>query len=193
MNGQLRLNVILPIVLFATLAVGIGLFMLSRSPETSTASTDSALVPGTRSVQSTHTPVAPAPKTARPTQAKPKPTPARPVKPARPKVKLNAGLPPALTRALTARPVAVVSLVTPDASLDEMAAKEAAAGAGAAGASFVTVDVSRERQARPFAVMLGVLEAPTVLVFKRPGELFVQLDGFADLDMVAQAAENAAS
>jgi hypothetical protein len=190
MNGQLRLNVILPIVLFATLAVGIGLFMLSRSPETSTASSDSALTPLSRS---TRTPVAPAPKTARPTQAKAKPTPARPVKPTRPKVKLNAGLPPALNRALTARPVAVVSLVTPDASLDEMAAKEAAAGAGAAGASFVTVDVSRERQARPFAVMLGVLEAPTVLVFKRPGELFVQLDGFADLDMVAQAAENAAS
>jgi hypothetical protein len=190
MNGQLRLNVILPIVLFATLAAGIGLFMLSRSPETSTASTDSALTPLPRP---TRTPVAPAPKTARPAPAKPKPKAVRPVKPARPKVKLNAGLPPALTRALTARPVAVVSLVTPDASLDEMAVKEAAAGASAAGASFVSVDVSRERQARPFTVMLGVLDAPTVLVFKRPGELFVQLDGFADLDMVAQAAENAAS
>jgi hypothetical protein len=41
--------------------------------------------------------------------------------------------------------------------------------------------------------MLGVLEAPTVLVFKRPGELYVQLDGFVDLDMVAQAADNAHS
>jgi hypothetical protein len=189
MNGQLRLNVILPIVLFATLAAGIGIFMLSRSPETSTASTDSALTP----LSPKRTPVAPAPKTARLAPAKPKPKAARPVKPVRPKVKLNAGLPPALARALTARPVAVVSLVTPDAGLDEMAAKEAAAGASAADASFVKVDVSRERQARPFAVMLGVLEAPTVLVFKRPGELFVQLDGFADLDMVAQAAENAAS
>ena len=188
MNGQLRLNVILPILVFATLAAGIGVFMLSRSPETSTASTDSALAPLSRPKP---TPVAP--KTARPTPTKPKPKPARPVKPARPKVTLNAGLPPALRRALTARPVAVVSLVTPDARLDEMAMREAAAGAGAAGASFVKVDVSRERQARPFAVMLGVLEAPSVLVFERPGELFVQLDGFADLEMVAQAAENAAS
>lgn len=188
MNGQLRLNVILPIVLFATLAAGIGLFMLSRGAETSTASTDSALVPLQRP---TRTPVAPASKPARPTQATPKP--ARPVQPARPKVKLNPGLPPALARALTARPVAVVSLVTPDAELDELAAKEAAAGAAAAGASFVTVDVSRERQARPFTVQLGVLDAPTVLVFKRPGELFIQLDGFADLDTVAQAADNAAS
>lgn len=188
MNGQLRLNVVLPIVLFATLAAGIGVFMLSRSPETSTASTDSALTPLSRPKP---TPVAP--KTARPAPAKPKPKPARPVKPAQPKVKLNAGLPPTLRRALTARPVAVVSLLTPDARLDEMAMREAAAGAGAADASFVKVDVSRERQARPFAVMLGVLEAPSVLVFKRPGELFVQLDGFADLEMVAQAAENAAS
>jgi hypothetical protein len=193
MNGQLRLNVIVPIVLFATLAAGVGVFTLSRGQESSTASTDSALAPLPRP---THKPVAPgpttapkaAPKAVQPTKAKPKPS-----RPAKPKVHLNAGLPPALQRALTARPVAVVSLVTPASSLDEMAAKEAAAGASAAGASFVTVDVSSERQARPFSVMLGVLDAPTVLVFKRPGELFVRLDGFADLDMVAQAADNAAS
>ncbi len=194
MNGQLRLNVILPIVLFATLAAGVGVFTLSRGQASSTASTDSALTPLPRLKNK---PVAPgpttAPKTAPKAAAKPKPKPSRPAKPAKPKVRLNAGLPPALTRALMARPVAVVSLVTPDSGLDEMATKEAAAGARAAGASFVTVDVSRERQTRPFSVMLGVLDAPTVLVFKRPGELFVQLDGFADLDMVAQAAANAAS
>jgi hypothetical protein len=85
----------------------------------------------------------------------------------------------------------VVSFVTPGAGLDELAAKEAAAGANAVGASFVAVDVGRERQARPYAVMLGALEAPTVLVFKRPGEVFVRLNGFADLDTVAQAADNA--
>jgi hypothetical protein len=190
MNGQLRLNIVLPIVLFAVLATGVGLFTLSRGQETSTASNDVALSALPRPA---HKPVAPAPttapKAARPASPKPKPT--HRAKPAKPTVKLNAGLPPALVRALTARRVAVVSLVTPDAGLDAMATLEAAAGARAAGASFVTVDVSRERQARPFAVMLGVLEAPTVLVFKRPGELFVRLDGFADLDMVAQAADNA--
>jgi hypothetical protein len=190
MNGQLRLHVILPIVLFAALAAGVGLFTLSRGAQSSTASTDSALTPLPRRTQA---PVATPPKPAPPAAAKRKAKPARPAKPTKPKVKLNTGLPPALARALTARPVAVVSLVTPEAVLDEMAAKEAAAGARAAGASFVTVDVSSERQARPFAVMLGVLEAPTVLVFERPGELFVRLDGFADLDTVAQAAENAAS
>lgn len=192
MNGQLRLNVILPIVLFAVLATGVGLFTLSRGDETSTASTDSALGPLPRSAA---TPAASAPATAPKAAPTPKarPTPARPARPVRPKVKLNAGLPPALRRALTARPVAVVSFVTPDAGLDELARKEAAAGAGAAGASFVTVDVSRERQARPFAVLLGVLDTPAVVVFKRPGEPFVELNGFADLDTVAQAADNARS
>jgi hypothetical protein len=186
MNGQLRLNVILPIVLFAALAAAVGLFMLSRGPATSTAATDSALAPLPRVA-------APKPAATRPAA---RPTPSKPrakAKPAAPKVKLKAGLPPALARALTARSVAVVSLVTPNATVDEMASKEAEAGARAAGASFVAVDVSNERRARPFALQLGVLETPTVLVYKRPGDLYVQLGGFADLDTVAQAADNAAS
>ena len=192
MNGQLRLNLILPIVLLAVAGAGLSLFMLSRGSETSTASTDTALAPLPRLHAPKTSTKAPAKVKALPTakakaKAKPKATPARP------KVKLNAGLPPALARALTARPVAVVAFVTPDARLDEMAASEAAAGARAGGAAFVSVDVSKERAARPFALKLGVLQAPTVLVFKRPGNLFVRLDGFADLDVVAQAAENAQS
>jgi hypothetical protein len=187
MNGQLRLNVILPIVVLAVLGGGLSLFMLSRGAETSTASTDSALAPLPRLHKPKTSTKTPTKTPARPTKPKPN------AKPARPKVKLNPGLPAALARALTARPVAVVAFVTPDAGVDEMAAKEAAAGARAAGASFVAVDVSKERETRPFAVKLGVLEAPAVLVFKRPGDLFVRLDGFADLDVVAQAAENAQS
>jgi hypothetical protein len=190
MNGQLRLNVILPIVLLAVAGAGLSLFMLSRGGETSTASTDTALAPLPRLQAPKTSTQAPTKAKAVPTaKAKAKATP----KPARPKIKLNAGLPPALARALTARPVAVVAFVTPDARLDEMAANEAAAGARAGGAAFVSVDVSKERAARPFALKLGVLQAPTVLVFKRPGNLFVRLDGFADLDVVAQAAENAQS
>jgi len=192
MNTQLRLNVILPIVLFAVLAVGVGLFTLTRGQGSSSAADESQL-----SVIHRPAPVSPA-KTAKPrTPTKPvqsaKPKPVKPVKPAKPVVKLNAGLPPALARALTSQRVAVVSFVTPDSGIDEMAAMEAAAGARAVGAAFVTVDVSRERSARPFSLMLGVLKAPSVLIFKRPGELFVQLDGFADLDTVAQAADNAYS
>ncbi len=187
MNSQLRLNVILPIVLVAILATGAGLFTLTRGQSASAA--DQPLLPARQ--LPTKTPVSPA-KAAKP-QTPVKPAKPKPVKPAKPVVKLNAGLPPALARALTSRPVAVVSLVTPGSGLDESAAREAAAGARAAGAAFVSVDVGSERSARPFSIMLGVLEAPTVLVFKRPGELYVQLDGFVDLDMVAQAADNAHS
>jgi type IV secretory pathway VirB10-like protein len=192
MNTQLRLNVILPIVLVAVLAAGAGLFTLTRGQESSSAADQGQL-----SVIHRPAPVSPA-KTAKPrTPTKPvqsaKPKPVKPAKPAKPVVKLNAGLPPALAKALTSHRVAVVSFVTPDSGIDEMAAMEAGAGARAVGAAFVTVDVSRERFARPFSLMLGVLKAPSVLIFKRPGELFVQLDGFADLDTVAQAADNAYS
>jgi hypothetical protein len=38
-----------------------------------------------------------------------------------------------------------------------------------------------------------VLDGPAVLVFERPGSLFVRFNGFADRDTVAQAAENAAT
>ena len=37
-----------------------------------------------------------------------------------------------------------------------------------------------------------MLQDPAVLVFRRPGTMFVQLNGFADKDTVAQAAANAA-
>lgn len=185
MNSQLRLGVVLPIVLVATIATAVGLFMLSRGQEPST-SVDSVrplgLPPAVKSAPKPASPPAPVAK------AKPRPKP-RP----KPAVRLNAGLPRPLAKALTARRVAVVSLVTPDSDLDDTAAKEAAAGAAAVGASFLTVNVSNEAQAKPFALMLGVLNSPAVIVFKRPGETFVQFDGFVDRDAVAQAAENAAS
>jgi hypothetical protein len=190
MNSQLRFNVILPIVLFAVLAVGVGLFTLTRGQGSSSASSADLI-----SRPKPAHPVAPArtkPRTSvKPAKAaKAKPAKRKAVKPV---VRLNPGLPPTLARALRSSPVAVVSLITPDSALDEMAAKEAAAGARAAGAAFVTVDVSREKHARPYAVKLGVVNAPTVLVYKRPGDLFLRLDGFADLDTVAQAADNAFS
>ncbi len=196
MNGQLRLNVILPIVLLAVLAVGVGLFTLTRGQESSNGSS-SDLISLPKPAHAPATPALTKPRAAvKPAKAKAvNAKPARPAKPkvVKPVIQLNPGLPPSLARALRSSPVAVVSLITPDSALDEMAAKEAAAGARAVGAAFVTVDVTREKHARPYAVKLGVVNAPTVLVYKRPGDLFLRLDGFADLDVVAQAADNAFS
>jgi hypothetical protein len=120
-------------------------------------------------------------------RAKPEP----PVKPKpRPTVAAN-GLPLSLAAALKRHQVVVVSLVVPGGSVDELANAEAQAGARDAGVGFVTIDVLDRKQGGPLAAKLGVLEAPAVLVYRRPDTLFVQLEGFADRETVAQAAANA--
>jgi hypothetical protein len=178
MNGQLRPNVLVPIVLVAAVAGAVGFFTLMRGSGPSSVAVDAAPIAAPRR----------APVTPKPAQSA---RPSKPARPARPAVRLKPGLPPTLARALRTRHVAVVSLVTPGASLDTTASREAAAGARAVGAAFATVDVTDERAVRPYNLMLGVLDAPSVLVFERPGNLFVRFDGFADLDTVAQAADNA--
>jgi hypothetical protein len=116
---------------------------------------------------------------------KPKPKP-KPVDPT-----LNKGLPSAISSALSGRKVVVVSLYAPEVPLDEMAMAEARAGASAAGVGFVALNVLQEAQARPLTKLLGVLEDPAVLVFRRPGDVFFRLSGYADQQTVAQAARNA--
>jgi len=111
------------------------------------------------------------------------------------------GMPTALAHALRSHSVVVVSLYTPDASVDAMATEEARHGAALAGAGFVSFNVADEKVVSPLSSLLTgaptaadrVLDGPAVLVFGRPGSLFVRFNGFADRDTVAQAAENAAT
>ena len=100
-------------------------------------------------------------------------------------------MPAALAAALTQNKVVVVSLYAPKVELDDMARREAQAGAAAAGVGFVAFNVLNESQSRVLTKMLGILEDPAVLVFRRPGELVTRLSGFADLQTVQQAARNA--
>ena len=100
-------------------------------------------------------------------------------------------LPYTIARALAEHRVVVAALVVPDAKLDATVLAEARAGAAKAGAGFVAVNVLHERAGRALAERLGVLETPAVLVYRRPAKVFVQLGGFADQDMVAQAVANA--
>lgn len=99
----------------------------------------------------------------------------------------ESGLPPALAAALSRHEVVVVALVAPGSTVDDFALAEARAGARAARAGFVAVNVLRERDARAFARLLGVLEPPLTLVYRRPDRLALRLEGFVDLDTVAQA------
>ena len=101
------------------------------------------------------------------------------------------GLPVPVARALQRHRVVVVSLFAPNAAVDRLSKAEAEAGAEAAGVGFVALDVLERENAEPLGTKLGVIKAPSVLVYTRPAELFVELDGFADMATVAQAADNA--
>jgi hypothetical protein len=111
------------------------------------------------------------------------------------------GMPSALALALRSHSVVVVSLYTPDSSVDEMATEEARHGAGVAHVGFVAFSVADEKVVSPLSSLLTgaptpadrVLDGPATLVFVRPNSLFVRLNGFADRDTIAQAAANAAT
>ena len=162
-------------VLGGILAVAAGLFAFIQRPSESSPAAPAAVAKP-----------APAPAAARPARA-PAPVPAKPA------VKLDSGLPPALSAALTQDEVVVVSLYVPGARVDELATAEARAGAELGGVGFLALNVLDEESAGPLLAKLGVLEDPSVLVFTRPGVVAVRMAGFADRETVAQAASSAAS
>jgi hypothetical protein len=108
-------------------------------------------------------------------------------------VVLLPGLPPQVAAALREHELVVVSLFDPQSRVDQISLAEASAGAKAAHAGFVPLNVLRQRQAGPLMQQLGVLPDPAVLVYRRPGDLVARFDGFADRDTVAQAVANAAT
>jgi hypothetical protein len=98
-----------------------------------------------------------------------------------------------LSRALAAHRVVVVVLYSPDAPLDGLATREARAGAMAAGAGFLAVDVLNEKSAAVVVKQSDIRSTPTVLVFRRGQKLTTQFEGVVDRETVAQAAANARS
>jgi hypothetical protein len=102
-------------------------------------------------------------------------------------------LPVPLARALAAHDTVVVGLYSPESRVDTIAYAEARAGAELAAGDvvFLGVSVLDPAQVRNLTEQLGVLSDPGVLIYRRPGTLAVRIDGFADRETVAQAAENA--
>jgi hypothetical protein len=147
------------------------------------------------------TPVKPRAKTTakpavKPT-VKPKATAGPTVKP-HPKPAAVDGLPAAFSRAFERHSVLVVALYAPNSRVDVLSELEAKAGAKEAGAGFLAVNVTNERETQALTSLLApaesadrVLDSPAVLVFQRPKNLFVRLNGYNDAPTVAQAAENA--
>src|SRR5450830_39327 len=90
----------------------------------------------------------------------------------------------ALDAALVAHPLVVVSVYARNVATDTEAMKEAKAGA---------FNVFKEKLARQLTTLLGDSSKatnPGVLIFKRPRTLAFALQGFADSQVVAQAAQN---
>jgi hypothetical protein len=139
------------------------------------------------------------PATHKTAAAKPKlkPAPAQAaVKPSRSARRLSAalaaGLPVALAQSLAINPTVVAVVYNPQAEVDGIAVAEARAGAALAGAGFVGLNVLSQAEVGKLTEQLGLLPDPAVLVFTRPAHLAARIDGFADKETVAQAAQNAA-
>lgn len=166
-------------------ALGLAAFMFMGRPSGATESSVALIKP-------LH-PVRKHPVPVKATAAKAFPKKAVPKKVAPKPIRLLPGLVPEVAAALRTHDVVVVSLFDPQARVDRISLAEASAGAKAAHAGFVPLDVLRQRQAGPLLRQLGVIPDPAVLVYRRPGDIVARFDGFADRDTVAQAAANAAS
>lgn len=186
MEVQLSTPVKLVAILGLALAVvgGGGLTLLGRSEA------DAGVVLPIVTPKRTSAPAKPKAAAAAAAAAKPAAKPKPPVK-SKPKAVAANGLPLPVATALESNRVVVVALFTPGSAIDELALAEAQAGAKAAKAGFVAVNVLREGQGRAMARLLGVTDSPTLLVYRAPDTLAFRLDGFADLDTVAQAAVDA--
>ena len=86
----------------------------------------------------------------------------------------------------------VAVLYTPGSAVDLITVAEARAGAGEVRAGFVAIDVTDTRSVALLASRYDVRDAPAVLVFARWRGAVNVLNGYADRETVAQAAENAA-
>ena len=197
MSLRLPTRTFAPILVLAVLAGIAATFLVARPPSSTVEETPTLLQPKVTKPKvvpakaKAEAPVAK--RTAKPA-ARPKPAPVPVAKPkpvaAAPAVD-DSGLPKVLSAALADHRVVVVGLYDPDSAVDRMALEEARAGARAAGVGFVAVNVFAEAQSRPLLELLGALENPGILVYRRPNALFARISGFADSETVAQAAANA--
>ncbi len=85
----------------------------------------------------------------------------------------------------------MVSLYAAGAAGDRAALGQARLGAASAHAGFAAVNVLNEHIARGLDKFAGVTSSPAVLIVRRPGRIVNRFGGYADSDLVAQAAQNA--
>jgi len=191
------LTVSRPIKIFALIAViaaAGGASMLALKPKQAAAPPVVVIKPAAP----TTTVVAVAPHRTATTAAKPNPVApahrptARPAThaPKAPAVAKN-GLPTAIDKALRSHRIVVVSVFDSQSATDAISYAEAKSGAADARVGFVGINLLDNPLAAALTSALpggGLLPAPGVLIYRRPGVLVERLDGFTDRDVVAQAA-----
>lgn len=158
----------------------------SRNNATAAGDTAPAAKPAVAAKRIVSTKPAPATKTTVPAKATEREAVAKP------EPKLPKGTPTTIAGLLAQHSVVVVLLYDARSKVDGYSLDEAVLGARNADAGFLRVDVRNEKQARRFTNAYGVLQTPTLLVFRRPGTLALKLSGFADHETVEQAATSAA-
>lgn len=101
--------------------------------------------------------------------------------------------PPGLARSVRDNQVTVVVVHATKATFDEIALREARAGAAQASAKFMAVDARKEKVVSQWVKRYPEINAsPTILVFGRGSEEpMSRLTAFSDREVVAQAATNA--
>jgi len=197
-----NLTISRPIQIFALVAVIAavgGGAMLAMKPKHAAAPpvvvTKPAAAPATATVASkpagSRSTAAPAAAKAAPAAATAAPPTVYAPKPAAASVVGTNGLLTTINAALKKHSIVIVSVFNPESPTDAISYAEAKAGASSARVGFVGVSLLDNRVAAALTSALpggGLLPAPGVLIYRRPGTLVQQLDGFTDRDAVAQAA-----
>ena len=101
------------------------------------------------------------------------------------------GLPLTINAALKKHAIVIVSVFDPESATDAISYAEAKAGASSARVGFVGISLLDNSLAAALTSALpngGLLPAPGLLIYRRPGTLVQRIDGFTDRDAVAQAA-----
>jgi hypothetical protein len=165
MASQLRLRVLLPVAILGILGLGIGAFATTRSaPRTSNADAVAARIAAKQNTT-----------TQKPSTPTNKPSPQ--VSP--------------LEGALRKHSVVVVLFYAPGDDYDTIQARETRAGALAAKAGFLALNVTKNQQVAALAAEYDVREAPATLVFTRGPRVAYRVAGYMDRQAVAQAAADA--
>jgi len=103
------------------------------------------------------------------------------------------GLPAPLAVELHKHKIVVAAVYSPRSARDRATVAASRTGARKAHSGFVALDVTDRRRAAPLAARFGALPVPSLLIFRRPDEVVLRLDGGGDADTVVQAVRDASS